>query len=78
MGGPTEIREAITALEARRVELETRIAEDLERRLFADDGEIAEIVTNPIDHPTGSHDSHSARTSCGSHFSMTWFVVSTS
>ena len=77
--GPTKIREAISALEARRVELETLIAEDLERRFLTDTEVISETVTNSVDLPDGgSADSRVANTGCGSHFTMTWFAVSTS
>ena len=77
MPGHTELRDAINALESRRVELESLIAQDLERRLFSDSDEIAQIVTN-LDsnpHPT---ENRAADTRCGSHFTMTWFAVSTS
>lgn len=79
MPGPTEIREAITALEARRVELEALIAEDLERRFFSEREEISEAVTNPLDAlDFDSTNSRTVNTRCGSHFTMTWFAVSTS
>lgn len=79
MPGPTEIREAITALEARRIELEALIAEDLERRFYSDTGEIADIVTNPVGASAAAFaDSRTGSTGCGSHFTMTWFAVSTS
>lgn len=78
MTSPTEIREAITALEARRTELEALIAEDLERRLFSDVEEIAEIITNSVEPVAASTDVATADTRCGSHFTMTWFAVSTS
>ncbi len=78
MTSPTEIREAITALEARRTELEALIAEDLERRLFSDVEEIEEIITNSVEPVANSTDSWTANTRCGSHFTMTWFAVSTS
>jgi hypothetical protein len=76
--GHTEIREAISALEARRVELESLIAQDLERRLFSETEEIAEIITNPVGGVSEPTDYRAADTRCGSHFTMTWFAVSTS
>lgn len=78
MPGHTEIKEAISALEARRIELESLIAEDLERRLFEDAEEIAQIVTNPMGDVTEPTDFGAANTRCGSHFTMTWFAMSTS
>lgn len=79
MSGPTKIREAISALEARRVELETLIAEDLERRFLSDTEMISETVTNSLDRlDPGSAGFRAANTECGSHFTMTWFAVSTS
>jgi hypothetical protein len=76
--GHTEIREAITALEARRVELEALIAEDLERRFYLGSEEIAEVVTNPVGATAAAPaDSRTGNTGCGSHFTMTWFAVST-
>ncbi len=78
MPGPIEIREAISALEARRSELEALIAEDLERRLFLDADEISEVVTNSMALPNDTTDSRTANTRCGSHFTMTWFAASTS
>ena len=78
MPGPTEIREAITALEARRVELEALIAGDLERRLFEEAEEISEIVTNGPETASDPNKSQTENTRCGSHFTMTWFAVSTS
>lgn len=79
MPGQTEIREAITALEARRVELEALIAEDLERRFFTDGEEITNIVTNTVGRAEAdSADSRTAETRCASYFTMTWFAVSTS
>jgi hypothetical protein len=76
--GHTELREAISALEARRVELEALIAKDLERRLFSASEEIAQIVTNPIPPPADDDEFRTGSTRCGSHFTMTWFAVSTS
>jgi len=77
--GPTKIREAISALEARRVELETLIAEDLERRFLSGTEMISETVTNSLDRlDPGSAGFRAANTGCGSHFTMTWFAVSTS
>jgi hypothetical protein len=76
--GQTEIREAITALEARRVELETLIAKDLERRFFSDTEEITETITNRVDTDSNSIEARTANTRCSSHFTMTWFAVSTS
>ena len=78
MPGPTEIREAITALEARRVELEALIAKDLERRFFSDTEEITETVSNTMDTDSDFTEARTANTRCGSHFTMTWFAVSTS
>lgn len=79
MPGPTEIREAITALEARRVELEALIAADLERRFFTDNEEIGEIITNAVDGlDPASTNPRTANTGCASHFTMTWFAASTS
>ncbi len=79
MPGPAKIREAISALEARRVALETLIANDLERRFLSDTEVISETITNSIDRPdTGSAGSQTANTGCGSHFTMTWFAASTS
>lgn len=79
MPGPTEIREAISALEARRVELEALIAEDLERRFFTETEEISDVVTHRVGSDDAvSTDSRTANTRCGSQFTMTWFAVSTS
>lgn len=78
MPGPTEIREAIIALETRRVELETLIAEDLERRFFSRSEEIAEVVTNKVESDGSFTELRTAKTGCSSHFTMTWFAVSTS
>ena len=64
MPGPTEIREAIIALEARRVELETLIAEDLERRFFSKTEEIAEIVTNTAEEQGAFSENRTAKTGC--------------
>jgi hypothetical protein len=77
--GPTEIREAISALEARRVELEALIAEDLERRFLTDTEEISDVVTNRVESTVDdSTDSRTGNTRCSSQFTMTWFAVSTS
>jgi len=76
--GHTEIREAIVALEARRVELETLIAEDLERSFFSRSEEIAEVVTNKVESNGSFTEPWTAKTGCSSHFTMTWFAVSTS
>ena len=78
MPGPTEIREAISALETRRAELEALIADDLERRLFLDVDEVSEVVTNSVAPPVNATDFRTVNTRCGSHFTMTWFAVSTS
>jgi hypothetical protein len=76
--GPTDIRDVIVALEARRVELEILIADDLERRFFSKNEEIAEVVTNMAEADGAFAEFRVAKTGCRSHFTMTWFAVSTS
>lgn len=74
--GHTELREAISALEARRAELEALIAKDLERRLFSASEEIAQIITNPI--LSDADEFRTPPTRCGSHFTLTWFAAAAS
>lgn len=79
MTGQTEIREAIIALEARRVELEALIAEDLERRFFSTTEEVVEVVTSHgVAESAIFPQARTANTGCSSHFTTTWFAVSTS
>ena len=79
MQGQTEIREAINALEARRVELEALIASDLERRFLSTSEEILETVTNfGAQEDAIVSEARTANTGCSSHFTTTWFAVSTS
>ena len=66
----TEIRDDIVALGARRVELETLIAEDLGHRFFSGTEKITEIVTNKVEADGAFAESRTAKARYRSHFIM--------